>query len=165
MNQLAEGVRAPDFELKTIDGRGFRLSHALGTGPVVLAFYKASCPTCQFTFPYLQRIFERRGNVSAARLLGISQDETAETEELVDRLGISFDVLIDDHPYEVSASYGLEYVPAIFAIDTQGIVQVSDYGFSKAALSSVATILAENAGVESVPIFSPDDGIPATRPG
>ena len=151
MKQLASGISAPDFELPTINGQSFRLSEATSGGQVALVFYKASCPTCQFTFPYLQRIYEE----SRPRLIAVSQDDANETREFADRFGITFDVVLDEHPYDVSTAYGVEFVPAVFMIGTDGIIQLSDYGFSKEALSKIA-------GRE---VFRSDDGIPARRPG
>src|SRR5262245_17114517 len=151
MKQLPVGATAPDFELNALNGRTFRLSNSLTKGPVVLAFYKASCPTCQFTFPYLQRIHAG----GRTRIVGISQDEPAETQDFVDRFGITFEIAIDEHPFHVSANYGLDFVPAIFSVDTTGTIQLSDFGFSKATLSQIA-------GFE---MFSANDGMNSTRPG
>jgi peroxiredoxin len=154
MSQLPAGVQAPDFELKARDGQVFQLAEAIAKGPVVLVFYKASCPTCQFTFPYLERIHEERG--SEVRIIGISQDEPQETDEFMKRFGIQFETVIDDHPYDVSMAYGIENVPATFVIGADGKIQLSDYGFSKAALSTIA---------QPLELFRNDDGVPATRPG
>ena len=56
MTALATGTRAPEFELKTLDGKKFTLRDELAHGPVALAFFKVSCPTCQYTFPFLERL-------------------------------------------------------------------------------------------------------------
>ena len=53
MAALTVGTKAPEFELKAMDGRRFILSDELAHGPVVLAFFKVSCPTCQYAFPFL----------------------------------------------------------------------------------------------------------------
>jgi peroxiredoxin len=156
MKQLPVGAVAPDFTLQLLSGREFRLSDQLAYGPLVLAFYKASCPTCQLTFPYLQRIYSELGNNTKYRIVGISQDDPAETKDFVDGVGIGFDVAIDEHPYSVSSTYGLEFVPTIFLIGRDGKIQLSDYGFSKATLLEIAGPLQ---------LFSPEDGLPAIRPG
>src|SRR5207248_639252 len=124
MKQLAVGQPAPDFSLQTLDGQVLQLQKARATSPVVLAFYKAGCPTCQLTFPFLQRI-------QNATIWGISQDDAEETRAFIEQFGIGFPVLIDPHPYDVSAAYGLEFVPGIFVVGMDGIIRVSDYGFSK----------------------------------
>jgi peroxiredoxin len=151
MKQLEPGAKAPDFVLNGLNGRVFQLSALVKDEPLTLVFYKASCPTCQLTLPHLQRIHAD----GIARLLLISQDEPDETRAFLKHFKITMDVAIDEHPYDVSNEYGLHHVPGIFTIGSDGRIQLSDYGFSKATLSSIA-------GHE---IFRADDGIPATRPG
>ena len=155
MSQISIGNQAPDFELNDIDGKAHRLSEALEHGPVALIFYKGECPTCQFTFPHIQRIFSRVGRTAGWTLWAISEDDPDETRLFNKQYGLGFDVLVDEYPYPVSAAYGLQNVPAIFLIQPDGKVKVSDHGFSKAALNQIA-------GCE---FFTPNDGLPATRPG
>jgi len=155
MSQLFMGAQAPDFELKDLNGQSLHLASALNQGPVVLAFYKAACPTCQFTFPYLQKIFSDVRRRPATPIWGISQDDLAETRRFAEEFGITFDLLIDEYPYPVSSAYSLKSVPAIFVVGTDGIISLSDFGFTKASLNQIA-------GFEW---FSPNDGLPASRPG
>ena len=155
MNQLPIGAKAPDFELKDADGRSYRLSEALRRGPVVLVFYKSSCPTCQFTFPYLERIFSQAPEKAPWTLWAISEDDPDETRAFIKEKGLTFDVPIDEHPYPVSAAYGLEFVPAIFIIQPDGAISLSDFGFTKASLNQIA-------GFE---FLTANDGLPASRPG
>jgi peroxiredoxin len=151
MKQLEVGAEAPDFQLNGPDGRVFRLRTLLKDGPLTLVFYKVSCPTCQLALPHLQRIHAE----GSARLLLISQDEPAETRASLKHFAITMDVAVDEHPYDVSNAYGLHHVPGLFTVERDQLIQLSDYGFSKATLSTIA-------GHE---MFRPDDGIPATRPG
>ncbi len=155
VKQLPAGVQAPDFELRDAGGRSHRLGTALRKGPVVLVFYKGSCPTSQFTFPYIQRIFAGAGQDWGAQLWAISQDDAEETRRFATEFGITFDVLIDDYPYEVSSAYGIHSVPSVFIIEQDGKISFSDHGFSKASLNRIA-------GSE---LFTPNDGLPASRPG
>src|SRR5271170_3724624 len=103
---LAAGKVAPDFTLEGIDGKTHSLAAALKHGPVVLAFFKVSCPVCQFTFPYLQRMAQRFAgkNVTVA---GISQDDARDTKEFNLEYGVTFPVLLDDASYTASNAYGL----------------------------------------------------------
>jgi peroxiredoxin len=154
MSQLSIGTIAPDFALSDINGRQHRLSDALKRGPVALIFYKSACPTCQFTFPYIQKIFSKVG-VNGWTLWGISEDDLDETRDFAKQHGITFDLLIDEYPYDVSADYGLQFVPAIFLVQPDGRITVSEYGFTKAGLNQIA----------GIPFFAGNDGLPATRPG
>ena len=155
MSQISIGEQAPDFELKDLNGQTHRLSDALTRSPVALVFYKGECPTCQFTFPYIQRIFSRVGQRAGWILWAISEDDQDEARHFKDQFKLGFDVLIDDYPYPVSAAYGLQFVPSIFLIQQDGKVAVSAHGFTKAALNQIA-------GFE---FFTANDGLPATRPG
>jgi len=155
MSQLPIGKQAPEFELTGLNGRVHRLTEALANGSVALIFYKASCPTSQFTLPYVEKIYSRPGNASGVTFWGVSQDDPDETRQFAKTFGITFDLLVDDYPYAVSTDYGLEFVPAIFLIQPDRKIISSDFGFTKAGLNRIA-------GFE---FFTPNDGLPATRPG
>jgi peroxiredoxin len=155
MSQLSVGASAPDFELRDFRGRPYQLRTALKKGPVALVFYKASCPTSQFTLPHVQRIFGGAGKNWGLQIWAISQDDTKDTQGFASHFGIEFDILIDEHPYEVSATYGIGYVPSLFVIEQDGTISLSDFGFTKASLNRIA-------GFE---LFPADDGLPATRSG
>ncbi len=70
MAALASGTKAPEFELKTLDGKGFSLRDELARSPVVLAFFKVSCPTCQYALPFWERLYKAYGKNGVA-LVGI----------------------------------------------------------------------------------------------
>jgi len=55
MSALSPGKTAPPIALATLDGEKVSLGEALKKGPVLAAFFKVSCPVCQFTFPFLER--------------------------------------------------------------------------------------------------------------
>jgi peroxiredoxin len=155
MGKLHVGSQAPDFELNDVDGQPHRLSTSLKRSPVILVFFKTSCPTCQFTFPHIQRIFAGTGKDRRAQIWSISQDETDETRDFAAQFGITFETLIDEYPYDISTVYGITSVPTIFVIDQDGKISFIDSGFSKASLNRIA-------GFE---MFTPNDGLPASRPG
>ena len=79
---LEAGMRAPSFELKSLDGEKRSLEDILGKGPALLAFYKISCPVCQLTFPFLERLAKN----DAVRVIGISQDDAKSTQAFNDRV-------------------------------------------------------------------------------
>jgi thiol-disulfide isomerase/thioredoxin len=87
---LRSGDRAPDFSLTGLDGTVRSLSEMLREGPVLLAFFKISCPTCQLTIPYLARLSE-----TETRFVGISQDDAPSTRAFISRFAVAFDVVLD----------------------------------------------------------------------
>src|SRR5580700_6854454 len=82
MTNIVTGNAAPVFSLKALDGTEFSLVKLLEHGPVLAAFFKISCPVCQFTFPFLERIYLRYGGDNVT-FLGISQDGPGATKDFV----------------------------------------------------------------------------------
>ncbi|MGA2746732.1 MAG: TlpA disulfide reductase family protein, partial [Candidatus Sulfotelmatobacter sp.] len=78
MTALATGIKAPEFELKSLDGKRFSLGEELARGPVVLAFFKVSCPTCQYALPFFERLHKAYADKGVS-LLGISQNNAKDT--------------------------------------------------------------------------------------
>src|SRR5713226_4775429 len=115
MGNVAAGQIAPEFELKRTDGKSCSLKNALAQGPVLAAFFKVSCPTCQYTFPFIERIhqrFRRKG----VQVLGISQDNARDSTRFAKEFGVTFPILIDDDDYAISRQYGLTHVPTLFLV-------------------------------------------------
>jgi len=87
---LATGAVAPDFSLTGLSGESQTLSGLLASGPVLLAFYKAGCPVCQLTLPYLERLSQ-----GSLRVVTISQDGEAETQRFRQRFELTLPALFD----------------------------------------------------------------------
>src|SRR5258708_30542018 len=75
MTHVNIGNTAPVFSLKGLDGKDYSLPTLLKRGPVVAAFFKISCPVCQFTFPFLERLYKRYGGGRGA--LGVNFSASA----------------------------------------------------------------------------------------
>jgi peroxiredoxin len=142
MAALAAGTRAPEFSLSTVDGKTVSLHEALKKGPVLLAFFKVSCPVCQYAFPFFERMYQanRQSNVS---FIGISQDNAKDTKAFMKELGITFPVVLDDPKnYAVSNAYGLTNVPTLFYIDPSGEIEISSVSWSKVDVEAINEKLA-----------------------
>lgn len=165
MTNIVTGNIAPNFSLKSLDGKEYSLNKLMERGPVVAAFFKVSCPVCQFTFPFLERLYKRYGG-DGVTLLGISQDDARATKTFAKEYGLTFPMLIDDESgYLVSNAYGLTNVPTIFLIDTEGKVKISGMGFDKKDLETIAAELAERRKISLAPLFRPNEVVPANKPG
>ena len=163
MSALPEGSKAPDFSLPTLDGATFSLSEALTRGPVVLAFFKVSCPVCQYAFPFFERIHQAHPGLT---IVGVSQHPQKETLAFNKEYGISFPTLLDDtKTYSVSNAYGLTNVPSIFWIDPSGRIEVSSVGWVKKEVEDVhrrANTLAHSA---AKPLFDAKEQVADFRAG
>jgi peroxiredoxin len=164
MTTIVAGQTAPDFSLKSNDGTEYSLSKLLKRGPVFASFFKVSCPVCQFTFPFLERLFKRYG-AKDVTFLGISQDNARATKEFADEYGVTFPIALDAEGYPASNAYGLTNVPTSFLIDTDGSVKITSMGFKKKDLEAVATELSQRGKIPLSALFRPDESVPANRPG
>jgi peroxiredoxin len=166
MTHVNAGQAGPGFALQGLDGNTYSLDELLQKGPVVAAFFKISCPVCQFTFPFLQRLYERYGGDDVT-FLGISQDDAKATAGFAREYKITFPMALDakEKEYPASNAYGLTSVPTIFLIDPEGTVQVSSMGFVKRDLEQIAAALAERRRMAPAALFRANEDVPANRPG
>jgi len=123
------------------------------TAPVLLAFFKINCPTCQLTFPYLQRLADRGG----PRIVGVSQDDAEGTAEFAEAFGVRFEMVLDAG-YAASRDYGLEYVPSMMLVEPDGRISWQSEEFRKVDLEE----LASRWGVQ---IFDFSERVPNYKPG
>lgn len=159
MTALATGKKAPQFDLKTMDGKPFSLGEALADGPVVLAFFKVSCPVCQYAFPFLERLhkaYKQKGYT----LVGVSQNDAKDTAAFNKEFGVTFPVLLDDpRSYPVSNAYGLTNVPTIFWIAQAGEIEVSSVGWVKADFEEIGRKMAGAGKIAPAKVFKAGDDV------
>ena len=151
-------THAPAFSAAPLTGGApLWLPELLRDGPVVLIFFKISCPTCQLAFPFLERLHSAG---TGLRLVGVSQDEAKLTGQFAERFGVTFPLLLDlaKEGYRASNAYGLTNVPAIFVVEPDGAISHSWMGFSRADFEKLAL------RARAV-IFGPDDNVPAWKAG
>ena len=148
---LEAGAPAPPVPFTSLTGA----TVAMPAGPVVLAFFKVSCPTCQLAFPTLERLAQ-----GGLRFLAVSQDNAEKTERFKRQFGITFETVLDTAAggYPASNAFSLTHVPSLFLVEADGRISLSSMGFSKRDLEA----LGERAGVRP---FAPTDKVPEFRPG
>jgi len=165
MAALATGTKAPEFELKTLDGKRFSLSDELTRGPVVLVFFKVSCPTCQYALPFYERLYKAYGH-KGVTLVGVSQNDARETTAFNKEFGITLPVLLDNtQSYPASNAYGLTNVPSIFWIAQDGEIEVSSVGWLKADFEEINRRMAEAGKIPSAKVFRPGEDVFDFRAG
>jgi peroxiredoxin len=175
MAALPAGTKAPDFTLPIVlnrkdkdkdeDGGEFSLQTALQQGPVLAAFFKVSCPVCQYTFPYLERVHKAHGDKKIT-VVGISQDNQRDTGAFLKEYGVTFPTLLDDpNGYVVSNAYGLTNVPSLFLIAQDGQIAVSSVGWSRQDLEEINRKLADAQKIALPPLFQPGEDVRDFRAG
>ncbi len=150
------GGLAPPFRLAGLDGSVRSLQEIVTGGPALLVFFKISCPVCQLTAPYLERLAANSG----LQVIGISQDDAGATRGFLQRFGVTFPILLDSpaEDYPASNAYGISSVPSLFLVEPDGIISRCFAGFSKRDFEEIGA----RAGV--VP-FRPDERVPEWKAG
>ncbi|MGE0407164.1 MAG: peroxiredoxin family protein [Candidatus Korobacteraceae bacterium] len=164
MPALTEGTQAPEFSLSDTLGRNFSLAESLEDGPVVLAFLKVSCPTCQFAFPYLEKMFCAMNG--KANIVGICQGPASEAELFAAAFGVTFPFLLDPpDTFPVSSAYGITHVPTVFFVSSDGTIELSSVGWARIDMEQLNRSLAESLQVPPPTLFDTNDDIPDFRSG
>src|SRR6516225_10123944 len=132
---VCPGDRAPEFTLPLLDGGEASLQQLLTRGPVLLAFFKISCPVCQFTMPYLERLHRQGG----LRVYGISQNEADDTREFNRHYGVTFPTLLDseDAGFPVSNAYSISSVPTMFLVAPDGTLERVIEGWNRIDMAAL----------------------------
>ncbi len=153
MSALEPGKIAPEFALPSVNGETISLQAALKRGPVIAAFFKVSCPTCQYTFPYLERIHKAYAGEKVT-VFGVAQNERADTAAFAKKFGITFPLCLDDtDSYPVSNQYGLTNVPTIFFISPSGKIEITSVGWLRVDIDDISNRLASASGIPLAKIF------------
>jgi peroxiredoxin len=164
MFALAPGASAPDFTLPLVGGGKFSLAQALAKGPVILVFFKISCPVCQYSLPYFDRLARALENKGVS-VIAISQDDEANTARFLRTFGVGLRTARDDeHGYAVSSAYGLTNVPTTFEITSEGKIAASIVGWSKPEVEQIYARYIDRDAAR-LPLFTPGEQVAEFRPG
>ena len=162
---LSEGSKAPDFTLRGIDGKEYRLSQALEQGPLLAVFVKTTCPSCDLIMPYLNRLSETYRS-EGWQLWVVTQNFVESSRRYGQRFGVSFPVVVDEpEEWAVSHVYDPPATPTLFLIGPDGRIEVVTWGFNKTDLNEVAGRIARHLGQPPKLVAQTDDGNPDARPG
>ncbi|HLK18251.1 MAG TPA: TlpA disulfide reductase family protein [Bryobacteraceae bacterium] len=153
---LEKGAQAPAFALRNLAGDSVSLADILAKGPALLAFYKVSCPVCQLTFPFLERLAGGTG----LQIIGISQDDFGSATAFNQRFGVTFPTLLDQAKdgYPASNAFGITNVPTMFLVEPDGQIANTISGFSKHDLEG----LGARVGIKT---FRADENVPEWKAG
>jgi peroxiredoxin len=127
---IAPGTPAPEFTLRTEQGKPFTRKDLLGATTVLVFFPFAFSPVCTDQFGVYQEVldeFEARG----ATLYGVSCDATWSLKAFREQVGVSIPMLSDFEPKgEACRAFGV-YHPggfpqrALVIVDPDGVVKWS----------------------------------------
>ncbi len=160
---LPVGADAPLFTLPDGDGGPRRLADMVGTGPVLLAFFKISCPTCHLAMPVVAELQRRYGD--AIPVVGVTQSKMADTLPWLDEAGFAGPVLDDEQDrFAASRSYDVQTVPTLVLVDG-GRVAAAIEGWDRDRMNGLAADLGDRTGRDTSPVTTEGDGRPVFKPG
>jgi peroxiredoxin len=160
---------APNARFRTPEGVLLSTADVVAKGhglPVLLAFFKTSCPICRLTWPYLQRLHEAYGR-QAVYVMGISQDDAASSRAYyVENGGATFDLVLDPEPtFVASNAFQVESVPHLVLLSPEGAVLDVFAGWSKSRMEALALRFATAKAISFVPVVPPGDPVRDFAPG
>ena len=132
---LAAGVQAavtaqsaaPDFTLKSAEGRNLRLQEQRGQ-VVLVNFWASWCGPCKQEMPHLNRLYDKY-RASGFTLLAVNIDDDARHgAATATKWGLKFPVLLDPDK-TVTKLYDMGAMPSTVLIDRDGRVRYLHRGY------------------------------------
>ena len=130
---LAPGAKAPEFAVRDLSGKEFRLKDHGGKEPVLLFFWSFFCGPCRDEMPLINRMakdYQARG----LHVIGVNLDGK-EMKKAIEKFAasekISFRIVFDElsgDSFTVADPYGVAGTPALFLVDRKGNITYSVVG-------------------------------------
>jgi cytochrome c biogenesis protein CcmG/thiol:disulfide interchange protein DsbE len=139
---LGPGTAAPSFSLPTLSGERVSLSVYCGEAlskpyvnkvrqTMILSFWATYCKPCQKEIPELISFADKHKTDNVVVLcVSIDKEGATIVEPFVKEKNYTVQVLLD--PYTKTAErYGVKSLPALFVIDTMGVIRYSSLGYDE----------------------------------
>jgi thiol-disulfide isomerase/thioredoxin len=150
---IEPGAGAPPIDLPDAE-TGESIADPWRDGPVVLAFFKTTCPVCQMAAPKVQALAE-----GGVRVVAVGEDPPPAIESYVAAYGQKVPTVTEAPPYPASNAFGVDTVPTLFLIDEDGTVRDAVASWDRDGWNRLA------AAAGAPPISDENDGLPPFRPG
>jgi len=144
--RITIGDAVPAIKLPNWEGKPVDLADLKGK-VVVIDFWASWCAVCRQALPSVDAISRHFAGAPVA-VIGINIDQTPSLADhfLADYLPVRSMMLLRDPEAEALARFGAEGMPAIYVVDSRGIVRFAESGYRPERLTAV-----ENAVTQYLP--------------
>ena len=122
------GMTAPDFTLKTPDGKAIQFSTFAKDKTVVIDFWASWCPDCRKDAPEVVRMYETYRQYGI-EFIGISMDtDVAAWKKAIAQYGITYPQVSELKKFkdtDISKAYGVKWIPSMVVVGPDGQVKLS----------------------------------------
>ena len=122
------GTIAPDFKMKTPDGKTLQLSKYGKGKTVVLDFWASWCPDCRKDAPEVVRLYEKYHQYGI-EFIGISMDTDVEAwKKAIEKYGIAYPQVSELKKFketDIAKAYGIKWIPSMVVVGPDGQVKLS----------------------------------------
>lgn len=134
-NMLKPGTKAPEFTLRTYDGRDIKLSQYRGSY-VVLDFWASWCPDCRRDIPAMKALYEQFRDYGV-QFVGISFDTDREAwaKTYWNRYQMNWTQVSELKKFRkntfIDKLYKIDWIPSMYLIDPNGKVVMGTVEINK----------------------------------
>ena len=122
------GTAAPDFKMKTPDGKTIQLSKYAKGNTVVLDFWASWCPDCRKDAPEVVRMYEAYRQYGI-KFIGISMDTNVEAwKKAIEQLSTTYPQVSELKKFketDIAKAYGVKWIPSMVIVGPDGNVKLS----------------------------------------
>lgn len=130
---LKAGTPAPDFSVRDLSGKEFRLKDCCDKEAVLLFFWSFFCGPCREEMPMINEMTKEYGG-KGLQVIGVNLDGL-EMKKAIDKFVVSekigFRIVFDElegDAFRVADPYGVAGTPALFIVDKKGVISFVSVG-------------------------------------
>lgn len=152
---LQPGASLPSIHVTPLaGGHDVSTGELIASAPVLLVFFHTTCPVCQMSLPFVDRLAKGSG----VRIVPVSQDDSDDTTDFAEAFQLTMPLWLDSRRTAATKALGIEYVPSFLVVEKDGRISKSVEGFSRRDFED----LGERVGID---VFSEAGKVPVFRPG
>jgi len=119
--KVSMGETAPDFTLKTMQGKEVTLSELRGK-VVLVNFWATWCPPCRQEMPSMEKLYQHlKGRDFEMLAINVEENGPATVEKFLEEKSHGFPILFDTDA-QAQRRYDVSKYPETFVVDRNGVV-------------------------------------------